>query len=377
MRIHLLFSLLLLLAPVLAAEDTPVYSGFYINPLDEKWREPVVLAEVTEYHACAGEPAYVNISKSPEPQVGQITTTTVRIDYLVNGTEQKVFEAVNIDTTYYPNGKLFQYFPQKEGEYQLVRSLGFAVLKRTFTIDCTYAVPVPPQPPNPLNCNDANACTADNEANGVCVHASIANGTICDANLVCISGVCTTPPMAPLPANESGQPGPVTKSDSEIAAFNAMENARYSIDAAQTAGADITSAQQWLDGARTSYTEGNFARAKELADEASSLAASAPRPPVSPAPDVPPAPSQPGNGFQLPVIALPSISLDFQTLSMVGIALVILAVVAFFIRARGSRGSGGDSGPKQPPQPPKAPENLSPEQLPSSMRPHRENENSS
>jgi len=368
MRIHLLFSLLLLLAPLLAAADTPIYSNYYINPLDEKWREPVVLAEVTEYHACAGEPAYINISKADK-------TITVRVDYLENGTEVKVFEQLNVDTTYYPNGKLFQYFPQKAGEYQLTRVLSFAVLKRTFTIDCTYMVPAPPQPTVPLNCDDSNACTSDSEANGVCMHSNVADGSICNQRMVCTNGVCATPSAAPLPAdNATAQPGPITKSDAEIAAFNSMENARYSIDAAQNAGADITSAQQWLEGARTSYTEGNFARAKELADEASSLAASAPRPP--PQPEVPPAPPQPNNGFQLPAIALPSISLDFQTLSMVGIALVVLALVAFFIRARGSRRSGGESGPKQPPQPPKVPENLAPEQLPSSMRPHRENENS-
>ena len=376
MRIQILVAVLLLFASALAVADSspPIYSGFFINPMDEKWREPVTLAEVTEYHACAGEPAYINISQTPEAQTGQITTITVRIDYLVNGTEQRIFEVVNIDTTYYPNGKLFQYFPQKEGDYQLTRVLGWAVIKRTYTIDCTYSAPAV-QPPAPLKCDDANSCTADSEANGACVHANTADGSICNANMVCIAGVCATPPAPQPTTDENGQPGPATKSDAEIAAFNAMESARYTISAAEAAGAEVTSAQQWLDGARTAYSEGNFARAKELADEASSLAASAPRPTMQP--EVPPAqPEQPG-GFQLPSIALPSISLDLQTISIVGVAVVILAVIAFFIRARGSRGSGGDSGPRQQPQPPKPPENLSPEQLPSSMRHHGGNEGGS
>ena len=373
MRILLLVPVLLLLAPLLAFADssTPVYSDYYINPLDEKWREPVTLAEVTEYHACAGEPAYVNISQTPEAQAGQVVTITVRIDYLENGTEKKIFEAVNVDTTYYPNGKLFQYFPTKEGDYVLTRVHGWVVIKRTYTIDCTYTVPVPVQPA-PLNCDDSNACTVDSEANGACVHSNVANGTICDQNMVCTDGACAVPPSAPQPPTGEPQPAPVTKSEAEIAAFNSMENAKYTIDTARNDGADVSGAEQWLNEARAAYSQGNFARAKELAEAASSLAAEAPRPPAQP--EVPAQPPQPGGGFQLPAIALPSIQLDMTTISMAAIAIIILAVIAFFIRARGRREGGGETQPKQPPKPP---ENVSPEQLPSSMRPHGENESSS
>ncbi|VVC02678.1 Uncharacterised protein [Candidatus Burarchaeum australiense] len=324
----------------------PHYTTSTVDVLYQHQLPPVTLAEVTEVHGCALEPAYLNISPSDNKM-------TVRVTYLyANGTESVVFEK-DYDPLAFPSGISYTYAIPREGEYALT-ILYYNQLnkRRTFIVDCTYnASAYVPQPPAvPPSTPPAQPPAQPPSTN--------------------VSGNATVPPVQPPATNVSGNASlpPGQTFEDETAAFNAIGNAAYTIDVTRNEGADVTPAQQKLDQARSAYASENYKEALSLAQEATALAEKA-RMPVNQTSNVS------GGGFQLPSIQLPSIDLSGISAGLSGIVsallsnillivgVIVVAAAAFFLLQRKKREKESQPPPEKP---------MSGEQLPSSRRSREE-----